>query len=117
MKTFLSIAAFVLASTASAGAYAGEGEGCHFHGNKPASETTVIDCATRYKNQLVAGDRLDKSWQAVSKQDKIEQVDSKRGKEWQVTFKNPAATDKTKDTLYLFFSLAGNFIAANHNAR
>ncbi|MCU0925878.1 MAG: DUF6488 family protein [Hydrogenophaga sp.] len=30
-----------------------------------------------------------------------------------MSFKNPAATDASKQTLYLFFSQPGNFIAAN----
>lgn len=30
-----------------------------------------------------------------------------------MTFKDPAAKDKAKETLYVFFTLPGNFIAAN----
>jgi hypothetical protein len=30
-----------------------------------------------------------------------------------VTFKDAAAKDKTKETLYMFFTPAGNFIASN----
>ena len=52
------------------------------------------------------------SWQAV-KQNKAELVDGKKGKEWKVTFKNAAAADKSKETLYLFYTPPGNFIAAN----
>ena len=39
--------------------------------------------------------------------------EGKKGKEWKVTFKDPAAKDKTKETLYMFFTQPGNFIAAN----
>lgn len=108
------LAASLLASTA---AYAGADAKCHFHGSKPAAEATVIQCATQYKDKLVEGGKLEKSWQAVSKADKLEQVDGKRSKEWKLSFKNPAATDKAKDTLYIYYTLPGNFIAANHTGQ
>ncbi len=34
-------------------------------------------------------------------------------KEWKLTFKNPNASDANKKNLYLFYTLPGNFIAAN----
>jgi hypothetical protein len=30
-------------------AFAGEGGTCHFHGNSPATQEVVIDCATKRK--------------------------------------------------------------------
>lgn len=106
-------AALALTSTAQAS----EDAACHFHGNKPAAEATVVQCATQYKNQLIQRGKLDASWQAIAKVEKMEQVDGKRSKEWKLIFKNPAVTDKTKDTLFLFYSLSGNFIAANHTGQ
>lgn len=92
--------------------WADAGRGCHFHGKKPAAEATVSGCATQRKDALVKAGKLDASWLGL-KQDKIESVDGKKGKEWRVSFRNPAATDKTRDTLYMFFTPPGNFIAAN----
>ncbi|KDB53670.1 hypothetical protein X805_07520 [Sphaerotilus natans subsp. natans DSM 6575] len=109
----LSAAALLFAPAAHAGADAS----CHFHGSKPAAEATVVGCATQYKNQLVAGSKVDKSWQDIAKPEKVEQIEGKKGKEWRITFRNPAVTDKAKDTLYLFYSLPGNFIAANHTGQ
>jgi len=117
MKSTLIASAFAAGLFASTGAHAGADGSCHFHGSKPAAEATVIQCATQYKNQLVEGGKLEKSWQAVAKVDKLEQVDGKRSKEWKLSFKNPAAADKAKDTLYLFYTLPGNFIAANHTGQ
>ncbi|MEW6480857.1 MAG: DUF6488 family protein [Pseudomonadota bacterium] len=113
----LAIAA-ALASTlfAAPAAMAAEGSSCHFHGNKPASEAAVTGCANQRKASLVKAGKLDASWQAV-KLDKAELVDGKNGKEWKVTFKNPAALDAAKQTLYIFFSQPGNFIAANHTGQ
>lgn len=115
-KTLLATV-FVTALSLSSAAHAGADASCHFHGSKPAAETAVLQCATQYKDKLVEGGKLEKSWQAVSKVEKMEQLDGKRGKEWKLSFKNPAATDKTKDTLFLFYSLPGNFIAANHTGQ
>lgn len=96
----------------SAPAFASPGGSCHFHGNKTASEATVVSCAVRRKETLAASGKIDAAWKAI-KQEKIEQVEGKKGREWKVTFKDPAAKDKTKETLYMFFTMPGNFIAAN----
>lgn len=117
MKSTVIAAAFVASLFAATGAFAGADASCHFHGSKPATEAVVIQCATQYKDKLVEGGKLEKSWQAVSKVDKLEQVDGTRSKEWKLSFKNPAAADKTKDTLYLFYTLPGNLIAANHTGQ
>ena len=45
--------------------------------------------------------------------DKALVVEGKNKKEWKLTFINPQATDANKKTLYLFYTLSGNFIAAN----
>jgi hypothetical protein len=107
-------AAVLLATPA---AHAGADASCHFHGNKPAAEATVVGCATQYKDKLVSGNKVEKTWQAVTKPEKVEQIDGKKGKEWRLTFRNPAATDKAKEALYLFYTPIGNFIAANHTGQ
>ena len=113
MKTLATLGALLLSLFAAPAALADVGGSCHFHGNKPASETVVTDCAAKRKDALVKAGKLDASWQAV-KLDKAELVDGQKGKEWKVSFKNPAVADTTKQTLYIFFSQPGNFIAANH---
>jgi hypothetical protein len=96
----------------SAPAIASPGGSCHFHGKKPAAEATVVSCAIQRKEALATSGKIDAAWKAI-KQEKIEQVEGKKGPEWKVTFKHPAAKDKTKETLYMFFTMPGNFIAAN----
>ena len=44
-------------------------------------------------------------------------MDGARGKEWKVIFKDPAAADKSKKTLYTYFTVHGNFIAANFTGK
>lgn len=103
-------AAFAIA--AAPVAHAGAGGSCHFHGNTPAEQETVLACAVQRKDRLVSAGKIDGAWKAV-KHDKVEQIDGKKGKEWKVTFKDPAAKDKSKDTLYMFFTISGNFLAGN----
>lgn len=112
MKHFITLIAMTVSLAAPGYAVAGGGGDCHFHGYAPAAETTVKQCAAKLKDNLVSSGKIDKSWQAVA-QDKMEIVENKKGKEWKITLKNSAVKDKTKETLYLFYSLTGNFIAAN----
>lgn len=97
-------------------AQAAEGSKCHFHGNKPAAQAVVSDCATQRRDALVKSGKLDASWQAV-KPEKIEVIDGKKGKEWKLTFNNPAVVDKTKSSLFMFFTETGNFMAANFTGK
>lgn len=115
MKHVLTLVTLLAATLVSPAAHAGADANCHFHGKKPAAEATVLTCASQYKDQLAGGGKIDASWKTVTKPEKMEQIDGKRSKEWKIVFKNPAATDKTKETLFLFYSLSGNLIAANHS--
>jgi hypothetical protein len=92
------------------------GNSCHFHGKKPATETTVSGCAQQRKDNLVKTGKLNTAWGAI-KPASTEAVDGKKDKEWKVTFKDAAAKDKSKETLYMFFTLPGNFIAANFTGK
>jgi len=111
-QLFISLAA-VATLGMSTPAFAGGDGDCHFHGNTPAKEEVVSQCAVKRQQTLISTGKLDKSWQSV-KPATLQQVEGKKGKEWKVTFKDPAATDKSKENLYMFFTQSGNFIAANH---
>jgi hypothetical protein len=113
----IAIAILSIAATSwAAPALADKGSSCHFHGSTPAKEETILACATQRKDALVSGGKIDPSWKDV-KHDKVEQVDARKGKEWKVTFRNPAAADKGKQALYVFLSLPGNVLAANFTGK
>lgn len=97
-------------------AVAGGAEDCHFHGSKAATQEVVSGCAVKRQQALISSGKIDKSWQAI-KPSSFEQVDGQRGKEWKVTFKDAAAADKAKENLYMFFTVQGNFIAANFTGK
>lgn len=112
MKYLIAATAIVSSIAFATPALASEGGSCHFHGNKPTTDTVVGGCANQRRDALVNSGKLNKQWQAA-KHDRIELVDGKKGKEWRVTYTNPAEQDKSKSTLYMFFTPAGNFIASN----
>ena len=112
---FISLLAAVALSLSASASASGEGD-CHFHGSTTAKQETVSDCAAKRQQQLIASGKLDKAWQGI-KPASLEQVDGQKGKEWKVTFKDPAAADKAKETLYMFFTPQGNFIAANFTGK
>jgi len=116
MKTIFTTAALLASLFTAPAALADKGSSCHFHDSKPATEAVVSDCAQQRKAALIKAGKLEATWQAAP-QDKAELVDGKKGKEWKVSFKNPAAADAAKQTLYIFFSQPGNFIAANHTGK
>ena len=116
MQKLFTTFGLTIAAALSNPAMAGPGDGCHFHGSKPAAEAVVIKCADQRKESLVKGDKLEASWATV-KHESISMIDGKKGKEWRVVYKNPGATDKTKASLFMFFTPVGNFIAANHTGQ
>jgi hypothetical protein len=116
MKHLFTIATFVTAVTMTPAALAGEDSSCHFHGSKPAAESTVIGCANQRKDALVKSGKLSAAWTTI-KHDQLALVDGQKGKEWKISYKDAAAQDKTKENLYMFFTVSGNFIAANHSGK
>jgi hypothetical protein len=116
MKKFAFIAALIATLAFAPAAFAGGGGACHFHGNAPVKESVLVGCASAYKDGLVSNGKIDPSWKSV-KLDKAETVEGKNMKEWKFTFKNPAEKDASKQTLYMFYTLTGNFIAANFTGK
>jgi Family of unknown function (DUF6488) len=116
MKIFIRLFTLVFALKFSQSALAGAGEDCHFHGKKPAEQSTVLKCADLRIQKLIARGKIDASWKSI-KHESITTIDGENGKEWKILFTNTASANKTKMNLYLFFSESGNFIAANHSGK
>ena len=108
------VAALAISTLSSAPLLADGDSDCHFHGNNPAVEATVLNCAEKHKERLIKKGTIESTWTTI-KHDSVQQVDVKSGKkEWKVIFKDAFAKDKTKENLYMFFSLPGNFLATNY---
>ncbi len=113
LRSFGFVIVLVSGAMATPTLVAGGDSKCHFHGNKPATEDTVLTCAEMHKSRLIKKGTIESTWAEV-KHDTIQQVDVKSGKkEWKVAFKDAGAKDKAKETLYMFFSISGNFLASN----
>ena len=62
MKQLIKILATALTITVSQSVFAGAGEDCHFHGSKPAAKETVLKCADKRVQRLIARGKLDAAW-------------------------------------------------------
>jgi len=99
-------------------AFAGSGHehgpgGSHKPHGGPVDEATVIKRATKVKNNLAIKGTIPKSW-ATKSHTGIEKKTYAKGPEWVVTFNNKEVKDKKKQTLYIFYSVDGHYIAANY---
>lgn len=100
-------------------AFAGSGhEHDHDHDNshEQISSKNVISKATTVVHQLAAKGKIDSSWSKIN----IAFADQKEyshGLEWVVTFKNKKIKDPSMQTLYLFYSLEGHYIATNYTGQ
>jgi hypothetical protein len=93
------------------GGHEHDSDGGHSHG--PISNDNVINRALKKVKQMAHAGKIDATWSAV-KTARAEQKTFSKGPEWVVTFKNDKVSDTAKQTLYLFFSLDGHYIAANY---
>ena len=116
MKKIASIASMVATLAFAPAAFAGGDSGCHFHGHAPIKESILTGCANAQKDALISNGKIDASWKPVAL-DKAETIEGKRMKEWKFTFKNPAEKDTSKQVLYMFYTLTGNFIGANFTGK
>ncbi|MHB1400259.1 MAG: DUF6488 family protein [Trichloromonadaceae bacterium] len=95
-------------------AFAGAG---HSHGPVTAvSENQALEKATSVVQALVKKEKVDPSWSEV-RPSAGEKKQAKVGSEWVVTFNNPKIEDKSKQTLYVFLNLGGEYLAANYTGK
>ncbi len=86
------------------------------HGHDHAADLSqgrVIEKASGYVAKLVDKGNLDASWQGVSPAE----VKENDAHEWVVTFFNPDIEDPEKQTLYMFLTMSGKYIAANFTGK
>ena len=85
----------------------------HSHSHGPVSSDEAAIRALKKVKQFANAGKIDASW-SEAKAASVEQKIYAKGPEWVITFKNDKARDAEKQTLYLFFSLDGHYIAANY---
>lgn len=117
MRT-LSTALFVSTLFLGSPVFAGTGhdhgpDGSHSHG--PISFASAVKKAERQVQSLVVRGKLDKSWSGI-KAAEANQKDFGKGQEWVVSFKNEKA-EAGKQTLYVFYTLTGSYLATNFTGK
>ena len=71
--------------------------------------------AQMMKESLVEEKKLESSWLLIRRESaKVTKRTMKGREEWMVTFVNEKVKDPAKRTLYVFFTLTGQFVVANH---
>lgn len=116
--TSLLLAAFAFSISAHAGSgHAHDEDGGHsIHEHAPVSAEKVKVKATQTMQNLAKRGVIDKSWTSITPS-KAEKKIFTKGEEWVVSFKNDQIKDKSKQTLYIFYSLNGRYIAANYSGK
>lgn len=114
ISTALLVSSLLIASPVMAGAGHDNASGGHSHG--PVSSEVVVKKATAKIKSLVDSGKLDKSWLNIKAEGASQKVGANVS-EWVVTFKNEKISDVTKQTLYIFFTLDGRYIATNFTGK
>ncbi|MBD3609190.1 MAG: hypothetical protein HUJ30_01440 [Gammaproteobacteria bacterium] len=107
---FIILATPVMAGPGTAGHSHDDGHG-HSHG--PVSEKDVIKKAQRKIAALARSGKIDASWANV-KEAKTSKKDFGKGPEWVVMFKNAKVKASNKQTLYVFYTMSGRYLATNY---
>jgi len=116
-KIYLLMAAIGFISPVFAGAgHSHDKEGGHHHSSGPITEAKAKSKAMRTVKNLVSRGVINKSWTS-SKPVKAEKKTFSKGLEWVISFNNKSVKDKEKQTLYIFYSLDGHYIAANYTGK
>ena len=107
INTILSL--FLLLATP---AFAGSGHD-HGHAHEPITKAEAEEIAIMSVTKLVEKNSIDRSWALVTVH-KSEQKEFGGQKEWVVIFMNKQISDQEKQTLYVFLTLGGEYLAANY---
>ncbi|MCF6323537.1 MAG: DUF6488 family protein [Gammaproteobacteria bacterium] len=112
--TVLFLSSLLLGTPAIAGSgHEHDKDGGHSHAHKTINSEEATTRAAMKVEQLAKKGKIDNSWSGLEAAT-IEQKSYKNGPEWVITFNNKKMSDASKQTLYLFFSLDGHYIAANY---
>ena len=90
----------------------GPSGGCHLHDRGDADRPAVAACARKRVAALVRAGKLPASWLQATEQPPQPHAGA-AGPEWRVVLRHPQPLADGRDTLYLFYSVQGAFLAAN----
>ena len=88
----------------------------HSHSYSPVNQEKAQSNATEVVAALVKRNKLDKSWESI-KASSVEKITVQGNPERVVVFVDKNITDATKQKLYVFLTLGGDYIAANFTGK
>jgi len=88
----------------------------HGHSHEPVSQAHAEKTALHSIERLVNKGKLDKSWKSIKTQ-KIEKKVFGKNTEWVFIFNNKKISNVAKQTLTVFVTLEGEYIAANYTGK
>ena len=113
MNYFIKVTLFFVMFLFGQTALAGPGGG-HTHGHEsgPITSEQVVKKATKHVQKLVKKGKVDASWSGVGVKS-VEEKSYGHGPEWVVIFQNKSIEDPQKQTLYVFYTISGKYLASN----
>lgn len=88
----------------------------HGHSHTPVNQETAKTNATEIVAALVKINKLDSSWTSTTASS-VEKKLTDGNTEWLIVFINDKMTDTSKQKLYVFLTLGGDYIAANFTGK
>jgi len=88
----------------------------HSHSHTPVNQEQIGLNAAEIVKALVKRSKLDTSWKSIEATS-IEKITVQGNPEWVVVYVNKNITDATKQKLYVFLTLGGDYIAANFTGK
>ena len=86
------------------------------HSHAPVTQQQAEVNASRVVSSLAQRGVIDKSWEGTQvKQSEQKQFGSQS--EWVVSYSNESVSDPGKQTLYIFLTLSGEYLAANYTGK
>ncbi|MBI5075831.1 MAG: hypothetical protein HZB62_11795 [Nitrospirae bacterium] len=103
----------LLSAFSATGLYAHGPEGAGHVQKTEITEIRAGEQATKLVADIVANGKLDASWAQVQPAE-VKKKTLKNNPEWVITFNNPREKESAKQKLYVFLSLYGDYLGANH---
>ncbi len=113
IKATLLVLMLVFGQTALAGPGHGHSHNSH---NGPITSNQVVEKATKHIQKLAKNGKIDASWSGVASKS-VEEKSYGHGPEWVVTFENMSIKDPERQTLYVFYTINGKYLASNYTGQ
>ena len=88
----------------------------HGHSHAPITQTQAENAALDLVLQLEEQGKIEASWKTVAVEKSI-QMKFGDNLEWVISFKNEKIIDPSKQTLYVFMTMSGEYLAVNYTGK